>query len=409
MDVLKGFIAKLFPFTGRGWVFLILSGFLLMLGLARSELAALLWGAGFLLLAVYAALGTVVSRFILARREGSGGDELRVGIEPARVTEGGSAVLRLRAPLPRYRLPGIRLYARVALEWNARIRETEALIEPRQEAVEIPVDTRRRGTYAVRAVSLVARDLPGLCTASVPVEAAATITVLPEPADAAVSATAAGAGGEHRIESAVRRRSEELFETRRYVPGDDPRKINWKLFARWNELLVRIGEEVPPPRSRVLCYLYTGASPATGGRRAAAAALERERALDEAVSIFAGICHHLSRRGVEVAYGFGGTLRRGTVGSTDDRELLVELAGADWDAEVLPGAASGERSRLPIVLVAPRAAEGVEKVVARLRQHGEVAATITPQATDAGAAPGTPWWHHIIFARPVIGVAGSGV
>lgn len=388
-------------------MFLLLSGALVLLGLARSELAVLLWGAGFLLLAIYAALGTELSRVILARRSAAGGDELRVSIEPARVAEGGAAVLRLRASLPRYRAPGIRLYARVSLEWNARLRETEAFIEPGSAAVEIPVDTRRRGTYAVRSVGVVARDLPGLCATQVSLEAAGTLTVLPEPTDAAVSATAAGAGGEHRIESAVRRRSEELFETRRYVPGDDPRKINWKLFARWNELLVRIGEEVPPPRSRVLCYLYTGPPPARGRGRAAAAALERERALEEAVSVFAGICRYLSRRGVEVVYGFGGTVRRGAVGSSDDRELLVELAGADWDGAVLPGA-PGDRSGLPIVLVTPRGVTGVEKVVARLRQHGPVADTIVPPETDAAAARSAPLWHRILFARPVAGAAGGG-
>ena len=63
-----------------------------------------------------------------------------------------------------------------------------------------------------------------------------------------------------------KRRSDELLETRRYVPGDDVRRLNWKLLAHAGELFLRLGEETPPPRARLLAVLDTTERP-RGARR----------------------------------------------------------------------------------------------------------------------------------------------
>ncbi len=47
-------------------------------------------------------------------------------------------------------------------------------------------------------------------------------------------------------------RSEDLFDARPYQIGDDPRKINWKLFAHTGKLAVRQGDLLPPPSSEIL-------------------------------------------------------------------------------------------------------------------------------------------------------------
>jgi hypothetical protein len=276
-------------------------------------------------------------------------------------------------------------------------------VEPGSRQTEIPVDTGCRGLYSLAAVRLVARDLLGFSSAPVPLPASGTLTVLPDVVETSVAAAAAGAGGEHRIHTTLRHRSEELFETRRYVPGDDPRKINWKLFARWNELLVRIGEEVPPPRARLVCYLYTGPGP--GGAPAMA-----ERALDAAVSAFAGICRYLSRRGVEVAYGFGGTALRGALGATSEREFLAELAGADWDEgeRPAPAAFSPGGARLPVLLVAPEGAAGVEDFAGGLEGHTLVADRLEVSAPARDGGEGRQWWHRLLF-RPDLPAAAGGV
>lgn len=48
-------------------------------------------------------------------------------------------------------------------------------------------------------------------------------------------------------------RSENLYETRTYLPGDDPRKINWKVFAHSGSLSIREGELLPPPNAEFFC------------------------------------------------------------------------------------------------------------------------------------------------------------
>ena len=45
-------------------------------------------------------------------------------------------------------------------------------------------------------------------------------------------------------------RSDDLYENRIYVPGDDPRKINWKIFSHTGNLSVREGELLSPLKNK---------------------------------------------------------------------------------------------------------------------------------------------------------------
>jgi len=62
-------------------------------------------------------------------------------------------------------------------------------------------------------------------------------------------------GGEVATADVERVRSDELLEVRKYYPGDDARRINWKMFAASGELFLRIGEEIPPPTGEVTIVL----------------------------------------------------------------------------------------------------------------------------------------------------------
>ncbi len=50
-------------------------------------------------------------------------------------------------------------------------------------------------------------------------------------------------------------RTAELYESRSYFPGDDPRKIHWKLYAHTRSLAIRLGEYEPPPVKTVSIYI----------------------------------------------------------------------------------------------------------------------------------------------------------
>ncbi|MFP4010531.1 MAG: DUF58 domain-containing protein [Spirochaetaceae bacterium] len=398
MNTLRGLIARLLPFTPKGWVFLFLAAALLAVGVLHSELATLLWGTGFGVLIVYTALGASAFRLVLARRFAAESAGISAWIVPARVRRGEHAAVKLRAPFPRRRLPAIRLYVAAHLEWNGRRAGKEGVVPAGADAPEVDCTTQRRGRYRLERLEAVAADLFGFCRAPVPMPASGTLTVVPDPVDARVTLRASGAGGEQRIHTVTRHRSDELFETRRYVPGDDPRRINWKLFAHWNEMLVRIGEEVPPPRSRLMCYLYTGPAPpgvrgpAVKGARAPAA----ERRLDEAVSVYAGVCRSLVRQGAAVTYGFGGTASRGTISAGGVDELLTDLAGADWDEGRLPGGEQFSR-RLPMVLVLPARTPGVEELLAAVQRYTRVVETIVAEADAGDAGEPRPLWRRLLL------------
>ena len=50
-------------------------------------------------------------------------------------------------------------------------------------------------------------------------------------------------------------RTAELYESRPYFPGDDPRKIHWKLYAHTHALSVKLGAFEPPPVKHLTIYI----------------------------------------------------------------------------------------------------------------------------------------------------------
>ena len=64
-------------------------------------------------------------------------------------------------------------------------------------------------------------------------------------------------GGETERRGPPIERSDELVSHRPYVPGDDPRRINWKLFSHGGELFVRQGEREPPAHSNITVLIDT--------------------------------------------------------------------------------------------------------------------------------------------------------
>ncbi|MCL2243976.1 MAG: DUF58 domain-containing protein [Treponema sp.] len=65
-------------------------------------------------------------------------------------------------------------------------------------------------------------------------------------------------GGESkRQDSPPIERTDEFIDHRPYVPGDDPRRINWKLYSHGGELFVRQGRREPPPHSNITILIDT--------------------------------------------------------------------------------------------------------------------------------------------------------
>lgn len=90
----------------------------------------------------------------------------------------------------------------------------------------------------------------------IPQEADARLLVCPHPAETPPALPVYNGGIEHPG-PARPRRGDNLIDHRPYIPGDDPRRINWKLFGHGGELFVREEEPEPPPRSNILILIDT--------------------------------------------------------------------------------------------------------------------------------------------------------
>lgn len=53
------------------------------------------------------------------------------------------------------------------------------------------------------------------------------------------------------------KRNDELYDMRRYVAGDDIRKINWKVYAHTNQLAIMQGDFTPPPNDFLTIIFQT--------------------------------------------------------------------------------------------------------------------------------------------------------
>jgi uncharacterized protein (DUF58 family) len=160
------------------------------------------------------------------------------GVEPP--FAGGEAAFRFELANPG-RAP------RIDLEASAPSTAGHASVEAGSEAViELRVPTRRRGSIVLDRVEIATRFPYGLFRAWAVLHPGLVCLVYPRPADGAPPpplAPALAGGG-------VARRGEDDFAgLKDYHPGDPPRHIAWKAYARAGELLVKefSGESEPVP------------------------------------------------------------------------------------------------------------------------------------------------------------------
>jgi hypothetical protein len=208
-----------------------------------------------------------------------------MAISPEVVSPGNNAELCIKTnsgfpPAKNYflRLPMILIRCELKLETKDG-RVIRQYADPGKENnCSFPV--KGRGAYYSNPVSgqddrFVISDVPGFFGISLPVHQNEGIRLLaaPSPAEELISLSLKSGGTEEKAGFHFRK-SDDLTNHRPYVPGDDPRRINWKLYshAPLGDLFVREGEPEPPPYSRLLilvdtevdCSLYT----ADKGRRA---------------------------------------------------------------------------------------------------------------------------------------------
>lgn len=138
----------------------------------------------------------------------------------------------------------------------------------------VTVDTTEfsRGVYYTEGDKLVIADMFGFHTQAIRLQHTSTERVIigPKPMENGLPFRFQ-IGGSSRREELVYQKTEDLTEHRPYTPGDDPRRINWKLFGHSGDLFVRQEELEPPPVSEYTLILDTSVDhhifPEAAGRK----------------------------------------------------------------------------------------------------------------------------------------------
>ncbi len=125
--------------------------------------------------------------------------------------------------------------------------------------VGISVPAPGRGAYSSTRDSLECGDAFGLAVCSLSVSAAQEPRLLVQPGPLQLTKTDSPFFGNPADRSVPGSpRTESPSEHRPYVPGEDPRRLDWKIYARFGDLFVRVDDQEPPVGSAVEIIIEEG-------------------------------------------------------------------------------------------------------------------------------------------------------
>jgi uncharacterized protein (DUF58 family) len=271
-------------------------------GSLRSEPILLLVGAVFAVCLVYCLLAVSLLALVHRRRAAL----LDVRIVPDKLPVNGRAALILSRKARFFQLPAVLVRYRLRL-WTRDGRRIERVFDGSlftTGASDFAVGLR--GAYRGTSDELVIADIAGFFRASVrlPRSEGARLLVMPVPA-ALPQRPLASAGGADGRGEAPAVKTDDLHDQRPYIPGDDPRRINWKLYSHAGELFVRQEALEPPPRSLFALLLDTSADAALYSEEAGA------KAVDALCSAALSMLLEKAASGQTVLFGFTGSGTRG--------------------------------------------------------------------------------------------------
>ncbi len=255
--------------SAYGIAALALSLALFSVGVFRGELSATVTGASLLVYFAFSLVTLIVSVF------------LRRDLIPS-VSRGNDGAFRVSGPVPPQ--PAATAGANARAFFRKALSKTSIIVSyatdpfsPTSKAAKITLPYRDagcrhdpgplpRGNYEAIAVRILVSDFADFLSLSWRIDSFVSVeplVVRPVPVKCRIPELPPGATGTTTGKS-TRSRSEELHETRPYLPGDDPRKVNWKVYAHSGELSVREGELLPPPTSEYVLAFSEAFPPASG-------------------------------------------------------------------------------------------------------------------------------------------------
>jgi hypothetical protein len=227
-------------------------------GAVRQEWALVLTGAVFLALWVYCLVMTLFLALIHTRRA----RRAFIRVTPREVaanslaetvySEGEGVAFRGKIT----QLPGVLVRCRLLLSTKDG-RRVQYDFNPADSPPHL-FTVEKRGAYFGLADEFAVFDILGFFrfTFRLPAENDARLLASPRAADEPPAVNARAGESTLKPEFSIQR-TDNLIDHRPYVPGDDPRRINWKLFGHGGGLFVREGEYEPPPQSNIVILVDT--------------------------------------------------------------------------------------------------------------------------------------------------------
>jgi len=254
-------------------------------GAIRQEMVLTLTGAAFLAVWTYCLVMTLALALFHRRRAG----KVSIRLSPEKIVTGGwvQVIFLEGREISRnrkiFQLPLILARCRVLLgtKDGRRIKfdfkpEYKTGLE-QQETFQV----KKRGAYFSAYDEFAVFDILGFFRFAfrIPTESGARLIVGPHAASESVPVMASG-GESCKKDGPPIERTDDLIDHRPYIPGDDPRRINWKLYSHGGELFIRQGEREPPPHSNITILIDTQVDSLYSARRGYAANVESAAAVD---------------------------------------------------------------------------------------------------------------------------------
>ncbi|MCL2192260.1 MAG: DUF58 domain-containing protein [Treponema sp.] len=300
-------------------------------GILGREIGLVLAGAVFLTIWAYCLLMTLLIALINARRA----RRARIQVSPGKVEIGTLAEAfysegENSTPLTRiFQLPGILVRCRLLLATKDERRIWHDF-NPARPGPH-PFEVKKRGAYFSEYDEFAVFDILGffrfafrLPSEAGEVQASARLLAKPRPSGEPPPVNARAGDSNLKPEFSLQR-SDILIDHRPYVPGDDPRRINWKLYGHGGSLIVREGEREPPPHANLTILIDTEYDPSLYDKSQARRGIDLlcENALGAAIAC--------TESGMHVLVGYLDGVIRG--GAGDSNPLSQEFATAlAWPA-----------------------------------------------------------------------------
>ncbi|GMO47534.1 MAG: hypothetical protein Ta2B_29630 [Termitinemataceae bacterium] len=274
------FLAAPFSLKPFGICVLLISAISFLRGLYKGELVLRLLGAALFMPMLY----SFVCCIFLAVVHKKKAHTIYANISPKTINIGQDVFVSLNKIVSFFSMPAILIRYKIQLQTKDK-KTINHIFEKKffksNEGSTFPAVLR--GAYYGNSDAVLIADIFGFFSVSILIEqlteqnsnnfGAERLLILPSVSNA-INIDRSYSGGENEQSENRILKSDDLLDQRIYIPGDDPRRINWKLFSHIGELFVRTEEMRHPPHSKLTLLIDTEYDPSLFSLKEAAALLD---------------------------------------------------------------------------------------------------------------------------------------